>query len=80
MACSIGMAVLDVIENEKLMQSAKAVGKTLLENLTLLKDKHECIGDVRGNGLCLGIDIVENKASRKPARELTQSIVVRYVC
>ncbi|KAK3857822.1 hypothetical protein Pcinc_035949 [Petrolisthes cinctipes] len=74
-ACSVGMAVLDVIENEKLMQSAKAVGKTLLENLALLKDKHECLGNVRGTGLCLGIDIVENKASRKPARELTQSII-----
>lgn len=77
MACAIGMAVLDVIENEKLVQSAKAVGKTLLENLQLLKAKHACVGDVRGLGLCLALDIVEDKASRKPARDLAQTIVYR---
>ncbi|MPC90419.1 Ethanolamine-phosphate phospho-lyase [Portunus trituberculatus] len=76
-ACAVGMAVLDVIENEKLVQSAKAVGKTLLENLQLLKAKHECVGDVRGMGLCLALDIVQDKASRKPARELAQTIVHR---
>ncbi|XP_050688213.1 ethanolamine-phosphate phospho-lyase-like isoform X1 [Eriocheir sinensis] len=76
-ACAIGMAVLDVIENEKLVQSAKAVGKTLLENLQLLKAKHACVGDVRGLGLCLALDIVEDKATRKPARELAQTIVYR---
>ncbi|XP_063848182.1 5-phosphohydroxy-L-lysine phospho-lyase-like isoform X1 [Scylla paramamosain] len=76
-ACAVGMAVLDVIENEKLVQSAKAVGKTLLENLQLLKTKHECVGDVRGMGLCLALDIVQDKASRKPARELAQTIVHR---
>ncbi|XP_042215151.1 ethanolamine-phosphate phospho-lyase-like isoform X3 [Homarus americanus] len=76
-ACAIGMAVLDVIENEKLVQSAKAVGKALLENLQLLKAKHSCIGDVRGMGLCIGIEIVEDKCSRKPATELTQAIVYR---
>lgn len=79
MACAIGMAVLDVIENEKLVQSAKAVGKTLLENLQLLKAKHACVGDVRGLGLCLALDIVEDKTTRKPARELAQAIVYRWV-
>lgn len=76
-ACAIGMAVLDVIENEKLIQSAKAVGKTLLENLQILKTKHAVAGDVRGMGLCLGIEIVQDKCSRKPATELAQSIVYR---
>lgn len=78
MACAIGMAVLDVIENEKLVQSAKAVGKTLLENLQLLKAKHSCVGDVRGMGLCLALDIVESKITRKPARDLAQSIIYRW--
>ncbi|XP_071528295.1 ethanolamine-phosphate phospho-lyase-like [Panulirus ornatus] len=76
-ACAIGMAVLDVIGNEKLVQSAKAVGKSLLENLQVLKTKHSCVGDVRGMGLCLGIEIVEDRCSRKPATELTQAIVYR---
>lgn len=76
-ACAVGMAVLDVIENEKLVQSAKAVGKTILENMQLLKAKHECVGDVRGMGLCLGLDIVQDKTTRKPARELAQTIIHR---
>nr|XP_045592082.1 ethanolamine-phosphate phospho-lyase-like isoform X2 [Procambarus clarkii] len=76
-ACAIGIAVLDVIENEKLVQSAKAVGKTLLENFQQLKAKHCVVGDVRGMGLCLGIEIVKDKYSRKPATELAQDIIYR---
>ncbi|XP_069162919.1 ethanolamine-phosphate phospho-lyase isoform X2 [Procambarus clarkii] len=77
-ACAIGIAVLDVIENEKLVQSAKAVGKTLLENFQQLKAKHCVVGDVRGMGLCLGIEIVKDKYSRKPATELAQDIIYRF--
>ncbi|KAK7074999.1 hypothetical protein SK128_009856 [Halocaridina rubra] len=76
-ACVIGLAVLDVIQNEKLIQSATSVGKTLFENLQLLKLKHHNVGDVRGLGLCIGLEIVEDKSSRKPATELTQTIVMR---
>lgn len=76
-ACAIGMAVLDVIENEKLVQSAKAVGKTLLENLQQLRLNHRVIGDVRGIGLCIGVEIVEHKTSRKPATALAQTIIYK---
>ncbi|XP_064077624.1 ethanolamine-phosphate phospho-lyase-like [Macrobrachium nipponense] len=76
-ACVIGLAVLDIIQNEKLIISATSVGKTLLENLQVLKEKHSAVGDVRGLGLCLGIDIVENRNSRKPAMELAQKIMYR---
>ncbi|XP_076048169.1 ethanolamine-phosphate phospho-lyase-like isoform X2 [Oratosquilla oratoria] len=76
-ACAIGLAVLDVIQNEKLVQSAKAVGKTLIENFQHLKTKHANIGDVRGMGLCIGIEFVMDKVSRKPARELTEAVIYR---
>ncbi|XP_047485500.1 5-phosphohydroxy-L-lysine phospho-lyase-like isoform X1 [Penaeus chinensis] len=76
-ACAIGMAVLDVIENEKLVQSAKAVGKTLLENLQQLRLNHRVIGDVRGIGLCIGVEVVEHKTSRKPATALAQTIIYK---
>ncbi|CAL4231862.1 unnamed protein product, partial [Meganyctiphanes norvegica] len=76
-ACVVGMAVLDVIENEKLVPSAKAVGKTLIESLHQLRLKYDCIGDVRGSGLCIGIEIVESKMNRKPNRELTEIITYK---
>lgn len=76
-ACVIGLAVLDIIQNEKLIISATSVGKTLFENLQVLKEKHSAVGDVRGLGLCLGIDIVEDKSCRKPATELAQKIMYR---
>ncbi|ROT65743.1 putative 5-phosphohydroxy-L-lysine phospho-lyase-like isoform X2 [Penaeus vannamei] len=57
-ACAIGMAVLDVIENEKLVQSAKAVGKTLLENLQQLRLNHRVIGDTNARSLFNALDAV----------------------
>lgn len=74
-ACVVGMAVLDVIENEKLVPSAKAVGKTLIENLHQLRLKYECIGDIRGSGLCIGIEIVQNKMNRKSDGALAEIII-----
>jgi 4-aminobutyrate aminotransferase-like enzyme len=72
-SCAIGLAVLDVIEEEQLQQNAKATGdhyKSLLEKLA---EKHSCIGDVRGSGLFLGIDIVKEN-TKDPDTELARHI------
>ncbi|XP_063446081.1 5-phosphohydroxy-L-lysine phospho-lyase-like [Mytilus trossulus] len=68
-ACSIGLAVLDVIQNEKLQSSAKSVGKCLKDGLKAIAPNHPMIGDVRGRGMIVGIEIVTDKESRKPAPE-----------
>jgi ethanolamine-phosphate phospho-lyase len=57
-SCAIGLAVLEVMEEEGLQENAKVVGnyyKSLFEDL---QQKHQCIGDVRGSGLFLGVDLV----------------------
>ena len=72
-SCSAGLAVLDIIEEEKLQENAKNVGKYYLEKLNLLKKKFNCIGDVRGSGLFIGIEII-NKDSKKPNTPLAQKI------
>ncbi|KAJ0743288.1 putative alanine--glyoxylate transaminase [Helianthus annuus] len=62
-----GHAVLKVIEKEKLQENAHVVGSYLKERLCSLKDKHEIIGDVRGRGLLLGVELVTDRKSKTPA-------------
>ncbi len=57
-SCAIGLAVLEVIEEEKLQQNAKTTGDYYKSLFIELKKKYECIGDVRGSGLFLGIEII----------------------
>ncbi|PWA74086.1 Aminotransferase class-III [Artemisia annua] len=62
-----GLAVLKVIENEKLQQNASTVGTYLKNQLLDLKEKHEIIGDVRGRGFLLGIELVTDRELKTPA-------------
>jgi 4-aminobutyrate aminotransferase-like enzyme len=66
-SCSIGKAVLDVIEEEQLQKNAKLVGNFLKNELHKLQQKHTIIGDVRGAGLFLGIEL--NDAEKTPLPE-----------
>jgi len=74
-SCAAALAVLDVIENEELQQNALNVGNHIIGGLWQLADQHECIGDVRGNGLFLALELVTDRDIRTPARELTHKIV-----
>jgi 4-aminobutyrate aminotransferase-like enzyme len=68
-ACAAGNAVLDVLKDEKLQFNAKRVGSTLLEGLGELQSRHAIIGDIRGSGLFLGIDLVTSHGKRQAASE-----------
>ncbi len=68
-ACAQGRAVLEVIEREKLQENALKIGNHILAGLNRLKEKHNLIGDVRGKGLMLGIELVKDRQSKEPARE-----------
>jgi 4-aminobutyrate aminotransferase-like enzyme/Ser/Thr protein kinase RdoA (MazF antagonist) len=70
-ACAVGNAVLDVIEQEGLQAHAGAVGEYMLGGLRELMARHEAIGDVRGLGLFLGIELVRDRATREPDAALT---------
>ena len=73
----IGLAVLDVVEREKLQEHAAVVGGTLKASLASLVMQHEAIGDVRGRGLFLGVELVADRASRTPSAELARVVVER---
>ncbi len=67
--CAQGKAVLDVIDREKLQQNALKIGNKILAGLHSLKEKHNVIGDVRGKGLMLGIELVKDRETKEPAKE-----------
>jgi 4-aminobutyrate aminotransferase-like enzyme/Ser/Thr protein kinase RdoA (MazF antagonist) len=66
-ACAAGLAVLDVLEEEHLQQHALRVGEHLIGGLNTLQNRYALIGDVRGSGLFLGIDLVLDRETREPA-------------
>jgi len=59
-SCAIASSVIDVIDEEKLQENAKIVGDYYKSLFINLQEKYKCIGDVRGNGLFLGIEIIKN--------------------
>lgn len=62
-----GLATLEVIEEEGIQENAKLVGGHLKESLLALQEKHELIGEVRGMGLMLGVELVRDRQSKQPA-------------
>ena len=68
-SCAIGMAVLDVIADERLQEHALATGTYLMDGLRSLMDSHPLIGDVRGLGLFVGIELVRDRAALTPAAD-----------
>jgi 4-aminobutyrate aminotransferase-like enzyme/Ser/Thr protein kinase RdoA (MazF antagonist) len=76
-ACAAGLAVLDVVRDEGLQDRALRVGKYWMTELKKLQECHRLIGDVRGSGLFLGIDLVLDRETREPATEQADYVVNR---
>lgn len=73
-SCAVGLAVLDVIEQEGLQAAALRVGTELLKGLKALQRDHALIGDVRGRGLFVGIELVRDRQTLEPARAQAAAI------
>jgi len=74
-ACAAGLAVLEVIEREGLQANALETGDYLLDGLRELASGTSLIGDIRGGGLFIGIDLVRDRPSREPATAETAQAV-----
>ncbi len=74
---AVGMAVLDVLEQEQLLDNARVQGDYLLLGIRRLADRFTCIGDVRGQGLFLGIEFVADRRSKAPDGVRAAAIVQR---
>ncbi len=76
-SCAIGLAVLDVIEQDQLQNNALIVGDYLLEGLQALKQKYPIMGDVRGLGLFIGVELVTDRGLLTPAADQASYISER---
>jgi 4-aminobutyrate aminotransferase-like enzyme len=76
-SAAIGLAVLDVLEEERLQDRAAVVGGTLKGALASLAMHHEVVGDIRGRGLFLGLELVSDRASKRPAPAIARYVVDR---
>ncbi|HEY7768944.1 aspartate aminotransferase family protein [Longimicrobium sp.] len=74
-AMAAGLAVLDVIDDEGLQENARVIGGRLLAGLRELQERHPLIGDVRGMGLMLGVEMVKDRETRAPAKEETAEVL-----
>jgi 4-aminobutyrate aminotransferase/(S)-3-amino-2-methylpropionate transaminase len=75
LAAAAGLAALQIIVKEDLVANADRVGRAMLAGLEAMKDKHRCVGEVRGKGLMLGIELVSDRKSKEPvAREFTRTL------
>ncbi len=78
-SCAIASAVLDVIEDEGLMRHARDVGGLLLDGFSRLKSRHpDLVGDVRGRGMFVGVDLVTDAATRRPNPEAGRHVIARW--
>ena len=76
-SCAAGLAVLDEVEEERLQQHAREVGSALLDALRQLGGRHPLVGDVRGSGLFLGVELVKDRDTLEPAAAEALDVVNR---
>ncbi|MBI90180.1 MAG: aspartate aminotransferase family protein [Candidatus Marinimicrobia bacterium] len=74
-SCTIGIAVLEILEEEQLQENAMNVGSKLLSMLSDIKSRYSEIGDVRGKGLFMGIEFIQNKTNLEPDGRIASLVV-----
>jgi 4-aminobutyrate aminotransferase-like enzyme len=74
-SAAVGSAVLDVLEDERLVEHAVRLGRYTLERLGALQERHPLIGDVRGSGMFFAVELVSDRGSKTPATADTRRVV-----
>jgi 4-aminobutyrate aminotransferase len=77
-SCTAGLATLDVIERHNLTENAREIGRYLLDGFKQLQERHPLIGEARGKGMILGVELVRDRDSKEPAA--TEAAKVVYRC
>jgi 4-aminobutyrate aminotransferase len=76
LSCAAALATLELVEREY-SANAASVGEYFIARLRELKERHPCIGDVRGRGLMIGMELVTDRTSKEPARALCDAVLTR---
>ena len=75
LAAAAGLATLEIVLKEDLVRNAERVGAVMLRQLQAMKEKHRCIGEVRGKGLMLGVELVRDRATKEPlGKDVTRAL------
>jgi 4-aminobutyrate aminotransferase len=74
LCCAAALVTLDLVEREY-AANAEKVGAYFMDRLRELQSRHQVIGEVRGKGLMIGMELVSDRASREPAKELCQAVI-----
>jgi 2,2-dialkylglycine decarboxylase (pyruvate) len=77
MPAAVGLKVLEVVERDRLVERAVVAGARLKAGLRDLQQRFDCVGDVRGRGLLLGLEVVKDRRAKAPAPELGAAITRR---
>ncbi len=76
-ACAAALAAIEFIEQEGLLENARKLGEHALRRMEAMKARHEIIGDVRGLGLLLGMELVKDRKTKEPARDVSERVMYR---
>ena len=76
-SCAVGLKVLEIIARDRLLKNVSEIGGYLLQGMGRLKERYQVIGDVRGLGLMLGLDLVTDRVTKEPAAERAGRVVER---
>jgi 4-aminobutyrate aminotransferase len=76
-SCAAGLATIDVILDEGLLQNSARLGAYMKRELIGMMSKHRLIGDIRGRGLFIGVELVKDRRSREPARKEASKLAFR---
>jgi 4-aminobutyrate aminotransferase len=77
LSCAAAAVVLEIMKEEKLLENANKQGAYALKRLRELQERSEIVGDVRGKGLMIGVELVEDKESKKPAAQKAAQVITR---
>ena len=74
-SCAAALAVMDIMKRDDYAGKARHIGETVMKRYKELQEKYPVIGDVRGLGAMIGIELVKNKETKEPATELTAKLI-----
>jgi 4-aminobutyrate aminotransferase len=75
-ACTAGLKTIQIIERDGLLQNASELGEYIMTRFKEMQQKYQIIGDVRGKGLMIGVELVENRKTKKPAKKATEDLIM----
>ncbi len=75
--CRAALTTIQIIEDEGMVENAATVGSWALERMNDMMDRHMAVGDVRGRGFLLGIDLVQDRSTKEPAKDLAEEVFYR---